>query len=339
MRRLLSVIFRSMIPWLPSQPPIESPFSYNYTPPRILGLGVIGLGEGRSILSASVHSRLWNLVNVCDLNADLIAERKREFALECTGTTRFEEMLADPTIDAIAIYTPDALHADHIRLSLQAGKHVICTKPLITDLSAGAGLLAEASAAKRHVLVGQSSRFIHPMWRQREDVSSGKHGDITAVEAHYFGDHRGFYTKPWTRGNGVNEVFQGLSHAVDLVRWHLPNVEEVMGYGLYTKHASALGQVNPDALHFVMKTTSGELARVSGHYGQPVLAKNAQDMIQCIVRGTEGASISKFAQLRYQSRFSIDNCLKEYEGSFPNGETTIGVSAVTITMQANSRTT
>ncbi len=305
-----------MISWSNSQLPTHSPFSHDYTPPRKMGLGVIGLGEGRSIVSAAVSSRLWTLVNICDLNTELIAERKKEFGLECPGTTRMEELLVDPAIDAIAIYTPDALHAQHIRSTLEAGKHVICTKPLITDLSHGPSLLAAARAAGCQVLVGQSSRFIHPMWRQREDVVNGLHGALTAVEAHYFGDHRWFYTKPWTRGEGVNEVFQGLSHAVDLVRGHLPDIEEVMGYGLSTRHARALGQINPDALHFVMKTRSGELARVSGHYGQLTLANKAQDMIQCIVRGTEGVSIANFAQLNYQRRIMENGQAVEREEDF-----------------------
>ena len=44
-----------------------------------LGLGVLGLGEGRSIISAGINSELWDVVQLCDVNAALGAERdKRE---------------------------------------------------------------------------------------------------------------------------------------------------------------------------------------------------------------------------------------------------------------------
>src|SRR5437764_4483217 len=105
-----------------------------------LKLGVLGLGEGRSIISAALGSELWELGCICDLNEDLCKERAAEFRFD-RYTTRFEDMLADPKIDAIGIYTPDPLHAKHIRQCLDAGKHVICTKPLIDKLSEAKSLL------------------------------------------------------------------------------------------------------------------------------------------------------------------------------------------------------
>src|SRR5204862_6652653 len=95
-----------------------------------LRLGVLGLGEGRSIISASLNSELWELARICDLNEDLCRERAAEFKFP-QYTTSLDEMLADRSIDVIGIYTPDPLHATHVKACLDAGKHVICTKPLI----------------------------------------------------------------------------------------------------------------------------------------------------------------------------------------------------------------
>ena len=77
-----------------------------------LGLGVLGLGEGRSIISAGLQSELWDVVWVCDLKEDLCRARCAEFGLT-RYTTSFDEMLADPAVDVIGIYTPDHLHAEH----------------------------------------------------------------------------------------------------------------------------------------------------------------------------------------------------------------------------------
>lgn len=73
-------------------------------------MGVLGLGEGRSIISAVLQSEYWELGNICDLNEELCKQRCEEFEL-ARYTTKYEEMLADPDIDVIGIYTPDQLHA------------------------------------------------------------------------------------------------------------------------------------------------------------------------------------------------------------------------------------
>src|SRR5215472_17088357 len=98
------------------------------------GLGVLGLGEGRSIISAGICSDLWNVLQICDIDEQLGKERCREFNLSCF-TTSFDEVLANKAVDVVGIYTPDHLHAEHVIKSLRAGKHVICTKPFLDNLS------------------------------------------------------------------------------------------------------------------------------------------------------------------------------------------------------------
>ena len=70
---------------------------------------------------------------LCDLNEDLCKKRAKEYGLT-RYTTSYEDMLADPAVDGVAIYTPDPLHGEHVRMALEAGKHVICTKPLFKGL-------------------------------------------------------------------------------------------------------------------------------------------------------------------------------------------------------------
>src|ERR1017187_7354363 len=100
----------------------------NSSPTKRLGLGVLGLGEGRSIVSAALKSDLWDVAQVCDVNEELCRARCAEFGLS-RYTTLYDEMLADPAVDVVGIYTPDHLHAPHTLQALEAGKHVICTKP------------------------------------------------------------------------------------------------------------------------------------------------------------------------------------------------------------------
>ena len=112
---------------------------------KIYRLGILGLGEGRSVISAALSSPHWEIGNICDLNESLCQQRCKEFGLT-DYTTRYEDLLRDPQIDVIGIYTPDQLHSLHIRMALEAGKDVICTKPLMTSLEDANELLMFSSA-------------------------------------------------------------------------------------------------------------------------------------------------------------------------------------------------
>ncbi|MEI6196086.1 MAG: Gfo/Idh/MocA family oxidoreductase, partial [Verrucomicrobiota bacterium] len=203
-----------------------------------LGLGVLGLGEGRSIISAGVNSELWDVVQMCDINEQLGKERCREFNLDCF-TTSFDELLANKAVDVVGIYTPDHLHAEHVIKSLRAGKHVICTKPFLNDLSRAGELLAVQSQTGKHVMVGQSSRFFAPFARQREHFQTGAFGELFTIEAAYHADHRWFLEKPWAKQAAFKWLFGAISHPADFIRWYLPDIAEVVGYSSLSDNGRA----------------------------------------------------------------------------------------------------
>src|SRR5215203_2823750 len=99
----------------------------------MLRLGILGLGEGRSTMSAALQSDRYELKTICDANEELCKQRAKEFDFH-HYTTTYQQMLDDSSIDVIAIYTPDHLHAEHVKQALLHGKHVVCTKPFIDDL-------------------------------------------------------------------------------------------------------------------------------------------------------------------------------------------------------------
>jgi predicted dehydrogenase len=274
-----------------------------------LKLGVLGLGEGRSIISAALASEYWELALLCDLNEDLCKERAAEFRFP-HYTTDLAKMLADPAIDVIGIYTPDPLHATHILQCLNAGKHVICTKPLLDDLKQAKALMDAGAKAGKHVFVGQSSRFFESMIRQRADFDAGKHGNLFSVEAHYHADHRWFLKKDWAKNGGLKWLYGGLSHPIDLVRWYMPDITEVMGYGLITENGKAAGLRDADSMHFVMSAASGKIARVSGCYSSPPGNHARDSHMTCVLRGERGTSQADYYDLRYSTHFSGEGSIQ-----------------------------
>ncbi len=264
-------------------------------------LGVLGLGEGRSIISAALASEHWRIGNVCDKNEDLCRERQQEFSL-LRSTTRYEDLLADPEIDTIAIYTPDEFHARHCIAAFRAGKHVICTKPLFDTLAEAAAVRQAATEAARRLFVGQSSRFFGPMLRQREDFEAGKMGEVFSVEAHYHANHEWYFLKHKNLA-AYKPLYGGLSHPVDLVRWYLGPIEEVFGYAMLSSRGALLGLKHPDAMHFVLKSKDGRIGRASGCYSTRTPNGDRDSHITCILRGNQGASQADSPELRYSTAF------------------------------------
>lgn len=284
-----------------------------------LKIGILGLGEGRSTMSAALESEKYTLKMICDRNEELCKQRAKEFDFP-HYTTEYQDMLNDPEINVIGIYTPDHLHAEHVKQALLHNKHVICAKPFLDDLSQAKELLGIGEKTKRKVLVGQSSRFFEPMKRQRCDYEAKIIGDLITVEAFYNADHRWFLSKPWSLQPQFKWLYGGLSHPVDLVRWYMPEIDEVMGYGMLSSNGQKGGLKNDDTMHFIMKAGDGRIARVSGAYTGPVQPSARESEMSCILRGTEGCSQADYMDLRYtvttntgeEKIITWDNKLKYY---------------------------
>ena len=264
----------------------------------MLTIGILGVGEGRSTMSAALQSKKLRLKTICDRNEELCKQRCKEFDFS-NYTTNYEDLLNDAEIDIIAIYTPDHLHADHIKQALLHGKHVVCTKPFIDDLSRAKELLEIQQQTGKKVFVGQSSRFFEPYKRQRKDFEAGEIGELITIESHYNADHRWFLEKKWALEDSFKWLYGGLSHPVDFIRWYLPNIEEVMGYGMISANGKAAGLKNEDTMHFIFKSTDGRIARVSGTYTSPTQPTKRDSGMSCVLRGTEGASQADYHELRY----------------------------------------
>jgi predicted dehydrogenase len=277
-------------------------------------LGILGVSEGRSLMSAALKSDVIELVAICDLNEDLCKERCREFNFD-RYTLKYEDMLADEDIEVIGIYTPDRFHAEHILQAFDAGKHVVCTKPLLDGLARGREVLEAAGASGRWLFVGQSTRFFQPFIQQRRDFDSGQLGELFTVEAHYNYDHRWYLRKPWTDNSVFKWVYGCICHPGDLVRWYMPEVEEVMGYGMLSTNGREMGLRHPDIMHFVLRTPEGRVARVSGSYSGPIQPVERESCMSCVLRCSNGCTQADYHELRYAKKIEGQpGIIEHFEG-------------------------
>jgi predicted dehydrogenase len=273
-----------------------------------LGIGILGLHEGATLLKvlgptsagAVVPDPLERVpearaVMACDLDPKKL-EACRSLRPDVAYTLHYEEMLEHPQVEVVAIYTPDPLHAEHVLAAFEHGKHVICTKPLVTSLAQGRALLEAARRSGCKLLVGQSTRFFEPFLRQRRDFERGKFGEIELLEAHYLHRMDWYYRKsPWAAQ--ADWAFLGLSHPLDLLAWYLPDVERVQAFASRSALAGEYG-AGPDIYSVNALTRSGRVGRVLGHYGLHELPR-ARNSIELVLFGTAGTSLAQYHDMRY----------------------------------------
>jgi predicted dehydrogenase len=94
-----------------------------------------------------------------------------------------EELLIDPSIDAILIATPTAMHFDHAMAALAGGKHVMVEKPMTLDLKTSRQLVDEAHRRKRVLSVFHNRRWDPDYLTLRQAAQSGQFGRIINVES------------------------------------------------------------------------------------------------------------------------------------------------------------
>ncbi|WP_369943863.1 Gfo/Idh/MocA family protein [Xanthomonas medicagonis] len=184
----------------------------------IVGTGMIGAVHRRAALLAGAQVR-----GV----AASSAQRAREVAQAWDVPRAYrdiEELIADPQVQVVHVCTPNHLHRAMAQAALEAGKHVICEKPLATTLEDAQALAALAAATGLVATVPFVYRY-HPVIREaRARVAQGELGPLRLIHGSYLQD---WLLDPASNNwrvdpalGGASRVFADIgSHWCDLVEW------------------------------------------------------------------------------------------------------------------------
>ncbi len=269
--------------------------------PQAKGVGVLGLHEGRTLLLAlATRCRAAHAVAGCDLDSAKLAAARVELP-DLYYTHDYDALLARADVDIVAIYTPDSEHAEHIIRAFDAGKDVICTKPLVNSLDAAKRVLSAGRRTGRKLFVGQSCRFFEPFQRQRLALERGDFGGLDAIEladAHYIHRMDWYYRKsPWAASE-TDWIYLGLSHPIDLLRWYLGPIREVHAYAARSALGADFRIKSSDMYLINIVAQGGRLGRALGHYGCHELP-TARNCIELMLYCRGGTSLAQYHDMKY----------------------------------------
>jgi predicted dehydrogenase len=138
-----------------------------------------------------------------------------------TITTDYHEILRDPDIDAVHICTPNAQHFPMAKDALNAGKHVLCEKPLATSAAEGEELVALAAQKGLRNCVCHNLRYYPMVQQMRAMCAAGHLGEILVVQGTYSQDWL-LYDTDWnwrveTKAGGPSRCMADIgSHWFDM---------------------------------------------------------------------------------------------------------------------------
>ena len=112
-------------------------------------------------------------------------ENAQKFSAVFGGTAygSYEELVADPTIDAVYVATPHPAHHDNVVLALNAGKPVLCEKPFSVNAKQAQSMIDAAARNKTALMEAMWARFLPHYAKVREIVDSGVLGPILSIHA------------------------------------------------------------------------------------------------------------------------------------------------------------
>jgi predicted dehydrogenase len=149
--------------------------------------GLIGAGDivRRRVAEALRTARGSELVAVSRRRSDLVDAFAREIGAP-RAYRDWRELIADPDVEAIYIATPVAQHAPHCIAAAEAGKHVLCEKPMAMDVGECDRMIAACRAAQVRLGVAYYRRFYPAVARVRAILSSGEIGTPVLAQMNAF---------------------------------------------------------------------------------------------------------------------------------------------------------
>ena len=148
-----------------------------------VGIAVVGCGYwGPNLIRNFVEEPRAQVYWVCDLDESKLAPIRRRYPFVRT-TTRFEDVLSDNEVEAVAIATPVQTHHKLARATLLAGKHVLVEKPLADQVALAEDLVEQAQRCERLLMVDHTFVYTGAVRYLKKLYDDGWLGDLWYIDS------------------------------------------------------------------------------------------------------------------------------------------------------------
>jgi predicted dehydrogenase len=166
------------------------------------------------------------MVAFCDIIEQKAIDAREKFGnADCKVYTDYRELLADPTIDVVHVLTPNRSHSEITVAALEAGKHVMCEKPMAINSAEAQKMLDAAARTGNKLTIGYQNRYRDDSLYLKDEAKAGVFGEIyyakaTAIRRRAV-PNWGVFLNEYEQGGGP--LIDIGTHALDLTLWMMDN--------------------------------------------------------------------------------------------------------------------
>ncbi len=236
-----------------------------------LKVGVVGAGsiaKHRHLAEYAANENV-EIVAICDINEERAKEMAKKFGAAQTFTDYKD--LVNQDLDAVSVCTPNYLHAPVSIAALEAGKHVLCEKPMATSEQEADEMIAAAKKAGKLLMIGHNQRFVASHQKAQEWIASGELGKIYSFRTAF--GHPG--PEGWSADGkdswffNKDQAFIGAMgdlgvHKTDLIRYILG--EEMTEVAAMVETSAKQNADVDDNAVLVLKTESGIIGTLAASW-------------------------------------------------------------------------
>ena len=276
-----------------------------------IGVGMLGyafMGKAHSSALRRLAYAAWppplvpRLVAIAGRNAEQVAGAAERFGYE-RWTTDWRDLVADPQVQLLSNGGPNSLHAEPTIAAAEAGKHVLCEKPLGRSAEESYEIWRGVAAAEVKHMCGFNYRFVPAVRLARELIEAGEVGEIRHFRARYMQDwgvddtRQAWRFDPEQAGSGA--IGDLASHVVDLARFL---VGEIGSVSALVRTFVPERRVD-DAVEATVEFHSGAIGTIEATR----LALGRRNAFQWEINGTEGSLAFDLERLNELRVFRADD--------------------------------
>ena len=190
-----------------------------------VGIGIIGTGFARRIqIPAFLACDAARVVSIASGHKENAEAAAREFGIS-HATSDWRETVRHPDVDLVCITTPPVLHREMTLAAIDAGKHVLCEKPMAMDAAEAEDMTSAAVGKPVFALIDHELRYQPGRILARQMLRDGVIGRVRHAKCIFQAPHRGDPGLPWNWWSDADAGGGALgaiaSHVIDTLFWFL----------------------------------------------------------------------------------------------------------------------